>query len=46
MNPDVLEDMRDNEAYDAYDSEVCQECMSHGMATDIYCVAKQFGVFY
>ena len=34
--PDVLKDMRNDGAYDAFDSEVHHECMSFGMAIVIF----------
>ena len=40
LNPDVLRDIRHDEAYDAFDSEVRHEYLSLGNS-DIYCVAKK-----
>ena len=36
LKPDVFKDMRNDGAYDAFDSEVHHECMSLGMAIVIF----------
>ena len=33
-----IEDMRNDEPYDVFDSEVCYECLSLGMAIAIFIV--------
>ena len=39
LNPDVLRDMKNDETY-VFDSEVCQECFSLGMAIVIFIVKQ------
>ena len=34
----ALSDMRNNEAYNAFNSDVCHECVSHDMAIVIFIV--------
>ena len=38
LNPDVLRDMRCDEAYDVFGREARQECLSHGMTIVIFTV--------
>ena len=38
LMPDMFEDMRNDEAYDAFNSEVCHEYMSLGTALVIFIV--------